>query len=57
MYGRDPRLPELDVLSQLPSLYFVDCDDYREELTIGLTSALGQQQRNALKEGRAEEIL
>ena len=33
LYGRDPRLPDACVLSQVSSPYVVDSDDYKEELT------------------------
>ena len=39
LYGRDPRLPDATVLSQIPSPYLVDSDDYKEELTTSLTTA------------------
>ena len=39
LYGRDPCLPDASVLSQIPSPYLVDSDDYKEELTTSLTTA------------------
>ena len=38
LYGRDPGLPDASVLSQIPSPYLVDSDDYKE-LTSSLSTA------------------
>ena len=39
IYGRDPRLPTATALSHPSSPYQVDLEDYRTELTTGLTKA------------------
>ena len=39
LHGRDPRLPNAGILSQIPSPYLLDSDDYKEELTTSLTTA------------------
>ena len=39
VYGRDPRIPTSTVLSQERSVYEVDIDDYKRELTLGLSQA------------------
>ena len=36
---KDPHLPDASVLSQIPSSYLVDSDDYKEELTSSLSTA------------------
>ena len=52
LYGRDARLPTETALETLPSPYAVDCEDYCQELTKGLSGAwetarvsVGQAQR------------
>ena len=46
MYGRDPRLPTEEALTQPRTRHQVDLDDYKTELTDGLTTAwnLAQEQ-------------
>ena len=39
LYGRDPRLPTEEALTQPRTRYQVDLDDYKTELTDGLTTA------------------
>ena len=39
LYGRDPRLPTEQAMSPKPSRRYVELDDYKSELTVGLTDA------------------
>ena len=46
LYGRDPTLPTLEALSRERSLCMIDLDDYKMELTTGLTAAWKLAQEN-----------
>ena len=64
-YGRDPRLPLGEILSQPSTPYMVDIDDYRTELVSGLSDAwklageqvkLAQQRQKFQYEKKSEEL-
>ena len=49
LYGRDPRLPTEEALTQPRTRYQVDLDDYKTELTDGLTTAWNLAQNQIRK--------
>ena len=46
VYGRDPRIPTTTVISQRCSVYEVDLDEYKRELTLGFSQAWELAQNN-----------
>ena len=54
VYGRDPRIPTTTVISQKRSVYEVDLDDYKRELTLGLSQAWELAQNN-IKRAQAQQ--
>ena len=49
LYGRDAKLPTEAAFAQPLSPYLVDIEDYRTELTVGLTESWKQAKRNVRK--------
>jgi len=54
LYGRDARLPTEVALSMPKSLYLISVEDYKTELSMGLTEAW-KQARHSIKRAQARQ--